>query len=222
MTESLRLFFAVDLEPKLKREIAHECEDLRKKFDRSTLAPGHDNLGPVGTGPGHPEVRRKLSWVSEENHHFTMKFLGSTPKDRVSSVLESAQAAMQGITPFEIEARNLRCFSRVLWMDVSDPSQSLSRIAKALESRLASLGFEEEMRPYVAHLTLARLKEGRPFHPQDIEELAGERINATFGHCRVSELILFKSETLKTGAKYEVLGRIPLKAGVELQSSSAR
>ncbi|MFL5812553.1 MAG: RNA 2',3'-cyclic phosphodiesterase, partial [Bdellovibrionia bacterium] len=151
---------------------------------------------------------RKLAWVSEKNYHLTVKFLGATAEEKLSEVIRVAQGALSDVSSFEMEVSGAGAFPRVLWLDVKEPSSTLPAIAQKLDQALEPLGFARETRTFVPHLTLARLKEGKPIRAD--RDLKSEWRERTLGKSVVREVILYQSETRPTGAVYEAVARIAL------------
>jgi 2'-5' RNA ligase len=188
----LRLFFAVDFEEGVRAQIARESQEIRRSFETE------------------PKLRgRKWSWVAEKNYHLTVKFLGATALEKVSEVLEAAIQSLSNLSSFEIEVKGAGAFPRVLWLDVMDPSNTLSEISQKLDQALEPLGFARETRAYVPHLTLARLKDGKPIRAD--RDLKNEWRERSLGKSVVREVILYQSQTRPTGAVYEAVARIALR-----------
>lgn len=102
-------------------------------------------------------------WTSAENQHVTLKFLGSTPPDRLSDLLAACSAVAEQIRPSELALEGLGAFpsrtrARVLWAGIHDPALTLTAAAAALDDRLAPLGYTAEKRAFTPHLTLARFR----------------------------------------------------------------
>lgn len=188
---NLRLFFAVDLEEEVRAKVARESALLRQAFETDPRLKG-----------------RKWAWVADQNFHLTVKFLGATDEEMIPFILEAVKSALAAVPSFEMEIAGAGAFPRVLWLDVKDPSLSLSKIAQQLDQVLEPLGMPRESRAFVPHLTLARLKEGKPI--QAMRDLRNEWRASSFGKSRVNEIILYKSDTRPTGAVYEPVGRVSL------------
>jgi 2'-5' RNA ligase len=191
MANSVRLFFAVDFEEKVRAEVARIGLEIRQVFETEIRLKG-----------------RKWAWVSEKNFHLTVKFLGASAEERVPEILAAAERSLSGLRPFEIEVTGAGAFPRVLWVDIRDPSTRLAQVASAIDLALEPLGFARESSAFVPHLTVARLKEGRPVQAE--RDLRPEWRERSFGKSRIREVILYKSDTRPTGAVYEPVGRIAL------------
>ena len=158
-------------------------------------------------------LRTKLvnaRWTSVENQHLTLKFLGSTPEDRLDAVKQTCAMVASGHRPTDLSFTDLGAFPshkriRVLWMGIEDAGNNLTRIAADLERAFESLGFPSEGRELTPHLTLARFKLPIPlksgFPSMDTSRIEGFRFE---------ELTLYRSHLSPKGARYEVVGTFPL------------
>lgn len=159
------------------------------------------------------DLRSKLSnarWTPPENQHLTLKFLGSTPVDRVESVEKICTMVAGSHAPARMSFTDLGAFPsrsriRVLWMGIDDPAGLLAAVAADLDDAFASLGFPSEGRPYRPHLTLARFKLPVPlksgFPSVDTSGIEGFDVN---------DIALFRSHLSPKGARYEVMRAFPL------------
>lgn len=185
-----RLFFGITLSEKVRTELADTIQVLRGR--------------PL---PG----KLRLAWTATENLHVTLKFLGGTDPKLLDQILSQARSALHGLPPFEISIRDFGGFPdldspQILWAGVDDPSGSLRYSAEALERAVAPLGFRLENRAFHAHVTLARMKEGKGLH-----RILNPIPDQNFGSCHVEEVVLFESHTPSNGTvKYEPLFRIQL------------
>jgi RNA 2',3'-cyclic 3'-phosphodiesterase len=99
-------------------------------------------------------------WVSPQNWHVTLKFLGRTPEGVVGWVQESVAGMVGAHAPVTASVRSLGAFpsperARVLWAGIDDPANGLAALVADLEAGLAE-EFRAEMRRFHPHLTVAR------------------------------------------------------------------
>jgi 2'-5' RNA ligase len=100
---------------------------------------------------------------------------------------------------------------RVFWVGVGGEVDKLSRLQRNLDSTLATLGFAKEERPFVPHLTLARIKEGTsPAERNSFGELVGSAIFAGKYHVEVEAIKLMRSQLTPAGALYTSLSVVAL------------
>ena len=139
--EQIRSFIAIELPEEIKGGLAR----LRRELER--------------------EEHTFVKWVDVEGIHLTLKFLGNIPLKRVAEITNAMEEATQGISPFHLEISGLGAFPdlkqpRVLWVGIGGDIDKLSSLQQKIDSALASLGFAKEERPFVPHLTLARVRQG--------------------------------------------------------------
>jgi 2'-5' RNA ligase len=147
-------------------------------------------------------------WLPPASQHVTLKFLGTTARERleeaadavatVARAHERAEVALDGLGGFPSLRR-----TRVLWLGVEDPSELLTRLAGALDDALAPLGSTAEKRRFTPHLTLARFP--APRRLETIPEQA-----PALAPFEVSEAVLYRSHLHPRGACYEPLASFPL------------
>jgi RNA 2',3'-cyclic 3'-phosphodiesterase len=147
-------------------------------------------------------------WVEPANQHVTLKFLGSTPPERLPAVREICRTVANRHAGSQVRVAGIGAFpnlrrARVLWAGVEDPRGLLARLAGELTEEFRVLGYEPEARPFSAHLTLARFKQ--PVHIREELSLAGD-----FAWFPVARLTLFRSRPSPRGARYEKLDTFAL------------
>ena len=176
----IRLFVAVHLGPEVGERLARELPALQQ------LAPG-------------------ARWVGADSVHLTIAFLGHLPEELVPSIEAALDATAAESTPLLLRAAGLGGFGpvkhpQVLWVGLRGDLKSLENIKKALEARLAPIGYQPEKRDFHPHLTLARAKapRGDPLLAKCIQK-AGD---ADFGEAKVDRLILFRSQLSPKGARH--------------------
>jgi RNA 2',3'-cyclic 3'-phosphodiesterase len=141
-----RIFFAVPLPDSVKGKLAAlQCQLMQK------------------TGV--------VKWVEKENMHLTLLFLGDVPPERLKTVIAGASKAAATAQPFLLEIKGLGAFPsqrnpRVLWAGVESGASEASSLAEALSQ---CIGVRQD-RPFSAHLTLGRVREGRQVRLEEIRE----------------------------------------------------
>ncbi len=190
----MRLFVALELPPAV-REAAAEIQG---------------RLKPTGA---------EVKWVRPESMHLTLKFLGEVRPDMVPALQEALEHACQGRRALELELSGCGAFPgrgrpRVVWLGVRGQVEELADLAGAVEESLAGLGFAPERRPFRAHLTLGRVRQGRRGRrAPDTRELS--RALAGLGSWqgpafRAATVALMQSTLTPQGAIYQPLHVISL------------
>ena len=177
----MRLFAALDLPAEVRDAMLKTTANLRAE------APG-------------------ARWSKPESLHVTLKFLGETDESllpRIKIVLEKIGAAgavalsLRGVGFFPDAKR-----PRVMWCGVR-ASPNLAELAVEIEKSLHTLGFQMEGRPYVPHVTLARLNSAR--NVEKLVRAAAPLTSYDFGAARESEFHLFESVLKPSGSEYKKL-----------------
>ena len=179
----VRLFVATDVP-----------EDVRRRLADATR-PWHDRV-------------EGARWVTPENWHVTMKFLGSVYPRLLSWVTDQVRAAASSGEPFTSALTELGAFpsarrARVLWAGLDDPQGRYASLASTLDG-LLEREFDPEKRAFTPHLTVARFKVQGPL-PEEL--LATDVRSHPFP---VEHLTLYRSYLQRPAARYEPLERFPL------------
>jgi 2'-5' RNA ligase len=158
--------------------------------------------------------------VSAEALHITLRFLGAIPPSRLPDLEEATRMAACGFEPFALDLDRLGTFPggkripRVIWLGLERNVGyiALSRLFVRLEDELVTRGFAPETREFAPHLTLARVRDGRPRTEYEGLREAVDRLESTFdsGSFPVSALAVFRSDLEPGGPRYTVLSQLPL------------
>ena len=158
-----------------------------------------------------------VKWVDPYSIHLTLKFLGSIAVDRISEITRAMEEAVQGISPFHLEVKDLGVFPnlrrvQVIWVGISGEVDKLSQLQQHLESNLARLGFAPESRPFTPHLTLARLRDRASLDERQRlgQLIASTRFEAAYT-IKVDAINLMRSQLTREGAIYSRIGSVKLK-----------
>jgi len=190
--EQIRSFIAIELPEEARKGLAR----LRKELER--------------------DEHRFVKWVDPGGIHLTLKFLGNIPSKRITEITEAMEEAAQGISPFHLEISGLGAFpslrqARVLWVGIGGEVDKLSRLQQNIDSALAVLGFANEERSFVPHLTLARIRQGAsPPDRRSFGELVGSAVFEDKYHIKVEAISLMRSQLTPAGAIYTCLSAVGL------------
>lgn len=154
----------------------------------------------------------KARWTIPDNQHVTLKFLGSTPVDRLEPLARVLSVVATTHSPAEVALGQLGAFPserrvRVLWAGLEDHAGLLGGLATDLGVALEALGYPQEERPFRAHLTLARFREPQR-NPDGLPDLDPSPLPSF----SVASFELFRSHLSPKGARYEVLQSFSLGA----------
>jgi 2'-5' RNA ligase len=156
-----------------------------------------------------------LRWVRPEGIHLTLKFLGEVPARRLEAIERVLARAVREPFRFSVQMAKLGSFGgstglRVVWVGLEGEVEGLVRLAARVDAALEPLGFPRERRPFAAHLTLARVKEGAS--PQDrrrLFELVRSLEPPSLPALTLDVVSLMRSTLEPGGARYQCLARFP-------------
>ncbi len=144
-----------------------------------------------------PALRR----VERERLHVTLAFLGRRPAGDADAVVALLRECATGAGPVPLSVARWRETRSVGMLVLEDPTGAAGRLAAALHTRLEAAGlYRPEQRPWLPHVTVARFAERprlRPTLPR-------------MGTFVPSDVAAYVSRLHPTGARYEVLARVPL------------
>jgi RNA 2',3'-cyclic 3'-phosphodiesterase len=161
------------------------------------------------------QMGRALKAVEPNNLHVTLKFLGDTDLNLIGEIGSLVEQAAESRQPCVVKVAGLGVFPHlarpsVVWAGL-EGAETLAAIAADLESGLEEFGFARENRPFVPHLTLARVK-ARP--PESLRPLLSRHAKTEFGTATIDQVELIRSELGPEGPKYTVLASARLGAGM--------
>ncbi len=185
----MRSFIAISIPATVKAEIGEIIERLRH-----------------ASPPAH--------WVPTGNLHVTVKFLDEIRESQIPPIVGAITMAVGQVCSFPLRLGGFGFFpnerkARIFWIGIESGFEPLKALAKAIDQELTPLGFEQETRPFAAHITLARLRESGP-----VERLAKESAHVQYLSLpiSVSQVDLMRSVLSPAGAEYSIIGSVPLRA----------
>jgi 2'-5' RNA ligase len=186
---TLRTFIAVDSAPHIRSRAA----DL---VARLSLAPD------------------KVRWIEPHNLHWTLKFLGDVEDVSIAEVCRRVQDAVRPLEPFQIEVCGAGAFPRTerprtLWLGVRQGQEQMIALQAPIEHAVAEMGFHQETRRFVPHLTIGRVGRTAAGGNQ-LGELLAKNAQFEAGTMEVDEVVIYSSRLTREGPEYEPLGRAPL------------
>ncbi|HQU74620.1 MAG TPA: RNA 2',3'-cyclic phosphodiesterase [Calditrichia bacterium] len=158
----------------------------------------------------------RATWVSRENLHITLKFLGDVLPERIPAVSQVLFDCAESTVAFSLQTTGWGAFPnwrspRVLWLGLDVPSgHPLRDLNKQVEVRLMRLGFARENRPFRPHITLGYVKS-----PRNTQLLMDyfQDLPSPSVRFEVGEFRLVKSELTAGGPIYETLDHFPFSRG---------
>ena len=180
---SIRVFIAIEIPEKIKKEIAEQTAAMRRISDRS------------------------VRWVPAENLHLTIRFLGEIPPAKLDQLTQALETESGQHRPFEINVEGLGAFPnphrpRVIWIGVETGPQ-LDSLAQRIETTVRNLGYPGEEKPFTAHLTIGRVRDGNSSAQAQSLQQALERTKiGRLGTFAVENIQLLRSDLQSGGPVY--------------------
>ncbi len=184
----MRLFVAVNLSLEVRAAIRSALDDF-----------------PVQNPPWR--------WVSSDNWHLTLKFLGDVEPARVGALSGALSDVAGRHHAFDLMVGGFGGFPnlrqpRVLFYNVERGAAELERLAGDVDAAVEkAIGLERERRRFHAHATVARVKD--PLPASIAAQLASVPA-LTAAVARVSSFALLESRLARTGATYSVVKEFAL------------
>lgn len=154
----------------------------------------------------------QLSWISRENIHLTLKFIGEVEKETQAAVQKKLHEIQ--VKPFLLAVSGVGIFPdrgnpSVLWAGLGTAHPHLFQLHKQVNDLLFSIGIEPDRRIYRPHITLSRCKgtSRESLHPFLRKHTSFE--TAPF---RVEMFHLLASELRPDGPRYDCLESYELNA----------
>ena len=146
----IRAFIAIELSDEAKAEAYAEARTVARAVQSSLKA------GNAG-----------IKWVSEDNIHLTLRFLGNTDEETLSRAASVLEGIAAGSGPFPVRLKGLSSFPQgfssptVVWAGLSEGATESAQLSESIGSALVGLGIPKEGRHFSPHITLGRVKSGR-------------------------------------------------------------
>jgi len=167
---------------------------------------------PVPPSPRYAEAQAELAREVpsarpvREAPHVTLRFLGDVLDPApVGAALDAACAGrpalpcvVEGVGTFPSTGFPPHKRARVAWAGVRAPG--IDALAAAVVEATAAFGEPPERRPFVAHVTLARLQ-----RPADLRRFVAAHADALFAQGVLDRVVLFRSTLGPHGAAHEPL-----------------
>ncbi len=147
--------------------------------------------------------------IPAENLHLTLKFLGDLELDQIPMIHEILSKI--SMHSFTITLGNLGAFTtnhiiKILYFDLI--SHWLPELARTIDYALEPIVPREE-RPFVSHVTLARIKSvaDKNHFFKEVERYHMQKLQF-----KVTEFVLMESVLTSEGPLYKIVERYPLRA----------
>lgn len=187
----MRLFVAIDIDSRMRSEIAAVQQRLKQDLNLSG---------------------RQVKWVDPEQIHLTLKFMGQVDDREITRVCDTVTRTTAAFEPFEFQVRGLGVFgrpARVVWAGIAS-CPPLLQLQSQLDRQLTELGGPVENRPFTGHLTVCRVKNAAAGHA--LAAAVSAYADEFFGTIAVDEVVLYQSHLDSSGPQYAAVTRASLKS----------
>lgn len=184
----MRCFISINLDETVKKEIDAAIRQLK---------------------PANSDVK----WVSADNTHITLKFLGNIGEDIVEGLKEKLSLVVGRHDSFRINLHGVGLFPdkrrpRVVCVNLID-TQALKELQVHVEESAVSIGLSKENRPFSPHLTIGRIKSS--IRHNSLFNMIEALKDKDFGNIEADRIYLMKSDLKPTGAEYSILAEFQLR-----------
>ena len=185
---TIRVFIAIEINSEIKDKLSEYLSKLKR------------------TGAD-------VKWVSTENIHLTLKYIGYIEKEDLINLNIIINDAVCSVEPFSISIGNIGAFPslnkpRVVFVCVQERGNNLLRIFEKLDKGVGQLGIKKESKKYVGHITLGRVKSQKNI--SKLKNTLNAGLECFFGREKVTSLSLIQSKLTPTGPLYTRLNNFIL------------
>lgn len=180
----MRTFIALELPEQVRKEIFNEF----KKLENSGFIVGN--------------------FVSKDNLHLTLKFLGTMTEERIEGVKK--RLSDLNFSEFEVKTGDVGYFPseryvRVIWVDLL--ADEIFKLKEEIDRSLKEIGINNDNRDFKSHITSTRVKnvKDKENFLKLLKELRVKKMNFP-----VDKVVLIKSELTRSGPVYKILEEFKL------------
>lgn len=154
-----------------------------------------------------------VKWVTPEQVHVTLKFLGEISDERRQQVEGMLREIASHTAPFSVQLEGLGAFPsvsapRVVWTGIVEGREELTRLAASIEEAGQKISLAREHRPFSGHVTLGRVRspKNRQALTRGLQTLELKPLEPW----QVASVTLYQSVLSSHGPAYSVLADIAL------------
>ena len=191
----IRAFLAIELPQDMRSLLVTIQQDLKRHLERTVSREA------------------RIGWVRPASMHLTLRFLGQMQDESIDPLRVAIQQAVSVHQPIHLPLERLGVFPsppqpRVLWAGPSKrweqgpDAQRLRALHRTVENCCQASGFAPDSRPFSAHLTFARIKEGERRVGLALAQSGVMDEAVMVGTLPIEAIVLMQSELHATGAVY--------------------
>jgi len=142
-----------------------------------------------------------LRWVTAEQLHLTMSFLGNVPMASIENLKQAL--AQVSVPPFFLPIVGVGTFGgarpSVVWAGIGKGHPHLFALHRRIQDAVLRENLQPDLKPFHPHITLAR---ARDVAPSALKPFLREYAEAEFGLWKVNSFTLFSSVLGSEGSAY--------------------
>ncbi len=185
---------------------------MKRLFIAVKLIPD-DNLLKVYYSLQKAFQHDRIRWVPSENFHLTLKFLGNTPEEKISTISEVISNTVTSFKPINVKIVKSGVFGskykpRVIWFGIEENNQ-LQKLGMELFNNLNDVGFPKDRQNFVPHLTIGRITKiaDKQLFNNEFRKVSNMFLQST----TIDKVILFESILTSKVPEYNVIESFSLK-----------
>lgn len=185
---------------------------MKRLFIAVKLIP-NDNLLKIYYSLRKALQHEKIRWVPPDNFHLTLKFLGNTHDEKISTISEVIGSSLIPSEPLNLELNNSGVFGskykpRVIWFGINE-NKLLQKLGIGIINNLHDAGFPKDSQNFVPHLTIGRITKivDKQLFNNEMEKLR----NVFLQKVIIDRVILFESIMTSKSPVYNEIESFPLR-----------
>jgi 2'-5' RNA ligase len=148
---------------------------------------------------------KSVRWVSSENLHLTLKFLGNIYSDSSDKIAEVLDETLDDFTGLNMNLSGLGVFPderrpRVIWAGLDGELSRLSVMAEKINKSLSSYELGSKKNHFTPHITIGRFNKHKT--EKNILNIIEKYSSMINGYFLIDEVVLYESRLTEKGAIY--------------------
>ena len=159
------------------------------------------------------DKERYYNWVSGNNLHLTLLFLGSQGINQIDSISKKVGIVANQFNDFNIQVRGTGTFfknhnEQILWLGVNEQNNILDRINYELRNELEDFIDLKITTKFLPHMTIARKKKKHINNKIDVKNFMNSVYSPMGFH--IKYFTLFESSIVENKVHYKIIEKFNL------------
>ena len=175
---------------------------------RQSLSALQSELKTVSTG---------IRWVTPQNIHLTLLFLGDISEDMVIPLSKTLDMVGNDNAPYAIDVSGIGFFGkarspRVIWAGLHGELHHITVMQEQIVAAVQAVGCQYDKKPFKPHLTIGRVRSASQV--KDLVAAIDSKKNIPLGTLDIQCVLLMKSDLTPQGPVHSVLHKSSLEATI--------